>query len=69
MYDVGQLMLFMLYSTYRPGKHAVERSWKAELDLSPAMLQMLSRLLGEQETYPDTDTFVREAEALYNSLM
>ncbi|MNI86699.1 hypothetical protein D3C73_1438140 [compost metagenome] len=63
-------MLFMLYSTYRPEKHAVERSWKAELDfLSPAMLQMLSRLLGEQEAYPDTDTFVREAEALYKSLM
>jgi serine/threonine-protein kinase len=33
------------------------------------MLQILSRLLGEQETYPDTAVFIREAGELYKSLL
>ncbi|MNC41652.1 Serine/threonine-protein kinase PknJ [compost metagenome] len=68
LYDVGQLMLFMLYSGYRPEPAGEERSWREELNLSPGMLHLLSRLLGEQETYQDTSAFVREAEALHESL-
>lgn len=68
LYDIGQLMLFMLYSGYRPDPGGEERSWREELDLSPGMLRIVSRLLGEQEAYPDTAFFVREAEALHESL-
>ncbi|MBW4085428.1 protein kinase [Paenibacillus sp. S150] len=68
LYDIGQLMLFMLYSGYRPDREAAERSWREELDLSPGMLHILSRLLGEQETYADSAVFVREAGALHESL-
>lgn len=69
LYDVGQLMLFMLYSGYVPVRGGEERSWREELELSPGMLQILSRLLGEQETYPDTAGFMREAGELYKSLL
>ncbi|AIQ57433.1 serine/threonine protein kinase [Paenibacillus borealis] len=69
LYDVGQLMLFMLYSGYKPVRGGAERSWREELELSPGMLQMLSRLLGEQEAYPDTAVFIREAGELYKSLL
>ncbi|OKP87700.1 hypothetical protein A3844_09825 [Paenibacillus helianthi] len=68
LYDIGQFMLFMLYSGYRPEPGGRERSWREELDLSPGMLRIVSRLLGEQEAYPDTAVFVREAEALHESL-
>lgn len=68
LYDVGQLMLFMLYSGYRPEPGVEERNWREELSLSPGMLQLLSRLLGGQEPYSDTALFVREAEVLYKSL-
>lgn len=66
--DIGQLMLFMLYSSYRPEPGKEERSWREELDLSSEMLHILSRLLGEQEPYSDTAVFVREAEVLYERL-
>lgn len=69
LYDVGQLMLFMLYSGYQPVRGEAERSWREELELSPGMLQILSRLLGEQETYPDTEAFIREAGELYERLL
>lgn len=65
LYDIGQLMLFMLYSGYQPERGGAERSWREELNLSPGMLHVLARLLGEQATYPDTADFVREAEELY----
>lgn len=68
LYDVGQLMLFMLYSGYRPERNSEERSWREELTLSPGMMHILCRLLGEQEAYPDTAGFVREAEELYRIL-
>ncbi|MHA6529498.1 serine/threonine protein kinase [Paenibacillus sp. BAC0078] len=68
LYDIGQLMLFMLYSSYRPEPEKAERSWREELNLSPEMLQILSRLLGEQEPYSDTAFFVHEAEVLYERL-
>lgn len=69
LYDVGQLMLFMLYSGYHPQQGKAERTWREELELSLGMLQMLSRLLGEQEAYPDTAVFIREARELYKSLL
>ncbi|KWX87028.1 hypothetical protein AMQ83_15525 [Paenibacillus riograndensis] len=68
LYDIGQFMLFMLYSGYQPEPGAAERNWREELDLSPGMLHLLSRLLGEQEPYLDTALFVREAEVLHESL-
>ncbi|MNC45261.1 Serine/threonine-protein kinase B [compost metagenome] len=68
LYDVGQLMLFMLYSAYQPEPEGAERSWREELDLSPEMLHILTRLHGEQEAYEDTASFVREAEQFYKSL-
>ncbi|WP_379160790.1 serine/threonine protein kinase [Paenibacillus sp. sgz5001063] len=68
LYDIGQLMLFMLYSGFTPKPGEAERGWREELDLSPGMLRIVSRLLGEQEAYPDTGIFVREAEALHESL-
>ncbi|WP_342565304.1 protein kinase [Paenibacillus sp. FSL R7-0345] len=70
LYDMGQLMLFMLYSAYEPERGTAERSWREELNVSPEMLRLLSRLLGEQaEPYPGTSDFVREAAALYQSLL
>lgn len=68
LYDIGQLMLFMLYSAYQPEPEGAERSWREELDLSPEMLHILTRLHGEQEAYEDTASFVREAEQFYKSL-
>lgn len=62
-------MLFMLYSGYQHVRGGAERSWREELELSPGMQQMLSRMLGEQVTYPDTAVFVCEAEELYKSLL
>ncbi|WNS44032.1 protein kinase domain-containing protein [Paenibacillus sp. MMS20-IR301] len=71
LYDAGQLMLFMLYSGFKPERGAAERHWREELSLSPGMLQLLEKLLGEQGTlvYTDTGDFVREAEELYKCLM
>jgi serine/threonine-protein kinase len=68
LYDIGQFMLFMLYSGYRPQPGEAERNWREELSLSPGMLQLLSRLLGEREPYLDTAMFVCEAEVLHESL-
>lgn len=70
LYDMGQLMLFMLYSAYVPERGKQERSWREELKVSPDMLRLLNRLLGEHaEPYADTADFVRDAEAIHQSLL
>ncbi|MDF9841836.1 MULTISPECIES: protein kinase [unclassified Paenibacillus] len=70
LYDMGQLMLFMLYSAYEPERGKQERSWREELKVSPDMLVLLNRLLGEHaEPYADTADFIRDAEAIHQSLV
>lgn len=69
LYDIGQFMLFMLYSGYEPDPDGMEQGWREELDISPAMLHILERLLGEDNPYSSTVVFIREAEALHENLL
>ncbi|KGE18054.1 serine/threonine protein kinase [Paenibacillus wynnii] len=65
LFDIGHLMLYMLYSGYRPEPGMPERPWEEELSLSTAVRQILRRLLEEDNPYPDSATFVAD---LYTAL-
>lgn len=58
LFDIGHLMLYMLYSGYSPEPGIPERSWEEELSLSAAVRQILRRLLEEDNPYPDSAAFV-----------
>ncbi|WP_434748265.1 serine/threonine protein kinase [Paenibacillus amylolyticus] len=49
--DIGHFLLFMLYSAYEPQKGSVPASWQEELRLTPALHEMLERLLGLRPGY------------------
>ncbi|MCM3135151.1 protein kinase [Paenibacillus polysaccharolyticus] len=49
--DMGHFLLFMLYSAYEPQKGSAPASWQEELQLTPALHEMLERLLGLRPGY------------------
>ncbi len=49
--DIGHFLLFMLYSAYEPQKGSAPASWQEELQLTPALHEMLERLLGLRPGY------------------
>ncbi|MGN7456146.1 protein kinase domain-containing protein [Paenibacillus pasadenensis] len=46
LHDLGELLLFLLYSSYEPAPGAPERGWEEELELTPQARRLLRRLLG-----------------------
>ncbi|MFD2371431.1 serine/threonine protein kinase [Brevibacillus sp. GCM10020057] len=58
LYALGHFFLFLLYSGYTPQDGEPERSWEEELTLSPAVRQMIRRLLQIDEAYPDVRSFL-----------
>ncbi|MCK6077187.1 protein kinase [Paenibacillus silvae] len=51
--DIGHFLLFLLYSSYEPQKGHEPASWQEELRLTPALHEMLERLLGLRPAYED----------------
>ncbi|WP_244964879.1 serine/threonine protein kinase [Paenibacillus barcinonensis] len=49
--DIGHFLLFLLYSSYEPQKGHEPASWQEELQLTPALLELLERLLGLRPPY------------------
>lgn len=60
LYDIGHLMLFMLYSQFSPEPDAPEADWKEELQLSAGLREILIRLLEEGNPYRDTSEFTSD---------
>jgi serine/threonine protein kinase len=60
LFDIGHLMLFMLYSGFLPEAGEEERSWQEELNLSAPVRVMLSRLLGLEELYTRSGDFLKD---------
>ncbi|WP_150274341.1 serine/threonine protein kinase [Paenibacillus tepidiphilus] len=60
--DIGDLMLFMLYSRFDPGHDAAEADWMDELALSLPLKQILLRLLEEDKPYLHTSELVSDLE-------
>lgn len=58
LFALGHFFLFLLYSSYTPRQGEPERSWEEELTLSPAVRQMIRRLLQIDEAYPDVRAFL-----------
>ncbi|WP_249898109.1 protein kinase family protein [Paenibacillus sp. PK3_47] len=68
LYDIGHLMLFMLYSQFSPEPDAPEAGWMEELQLSGELREILLRLLEEGNPYPDTSGFVSDLERILPGL-
>ncbi|MEC0183731.1 protein kinase [Paenibacillus peoriae] len=62
LYDVGHLMLFMLYSSYEPQPDQPPGSWQEELKLSPSVRHMLERLFQMGPRYEHSRQFILELE-------
>lgn len=62
LYDVGHLMLFMLYSSYEPQPDQPPGSWQEELELSPPVRRVLERLFQLRPRYEHGRQFVLELE-------
>ncbi|WP_151734911.1 serine/threonine protein kinase ['Paenibacillus yunnanensis' Narsing Rao et al. 2020] len=60
--DVGELMLFMLYSRFDPGRDAAEADWMDELALSAQLKHILLRLLGEDTPYLHTSELISDLQ-------
>ncbi|WP_275582025.1 serine/threonine protein kinase [Bacillus ectoiniformans] len=61
-YDLGELLLFLLYSPYSfKGKRALP--WTEELSLEEETAYLLKRLLGIRDRYPDTYEMAKDVEA------
>lgn len=64
LYDIGHLMLFMLYSSFEPDRQAAavagtaEPDWREELPLTPGMRSMLERLLGDGAPFVSAEDFI-----------
>jgi serine/threonine protein kinase len=69
LFDIGHLMLYMLYSGYSPEQGVPERSWEEELSLSTAVRQILRRLLEEDAPYPDSASFVADLHKALGELL
>ncbi|MGM1022083.1 MAG: serine/threonine protein kinase [Bacillota bacterium] len=62
LYDVGHLMLFMLYSSYEPQPNQPPGSWQEELKLSPPVRHLLERLFQIGPRYEHSRQFMLELE-------
>ncbi|WP_223066135.1 serine/threonine protein kinase [Paenibacillus caui] len=60
LFDIGHLMLFMLYSSFTPESGVMERHWSEELKLSKQLRLILRRLFGEDEPYQHCSDFVAD---------
>ncbi|MET3212081.1 UNVERIFIED_CONTAM: hypothetical protein ABIC26_005089 [Paenibacillus sp. PvR008] len=62
LYDVGHLMLFMLYSSYEPQPDQPPGSWQEELKLSPPVRHLLECLFQIGPRYEHSRQFMLELE-------
>jgi serine/threonine-protein kinase len=60
LFDIGHLMLFMLYSGFAPESEVMERNWLEELKLSEKLRLILLRLLEVNEPYRRSSDFVAD---------
>jgi len=58
LFALGHFFLFLLYSGYTSKEEKSERSWEEELSLSPAIRQMIRRLLQLDAPYPSVCAFL-----------
>ncbi|WP_410514570.1 protein kinase [Paenibacillus sp. BR2-3] len=68
LFDIGHLMLYMLYSGYSPDPGIPERSWGEELSLTAPVRQILRRLLEDDDPYPNTAVFVADLHTALGGL-
>ena len=66
LYALGHFFLFMLYSGYTANENEPERSWEEELSLSPALHQMIRRLLQLDQPYENVHEWLLELDTLLN---
>lgn len=65
LHGCGHLLLFMLYSGYQPREGVPARSWEEELELSPAAVRVIKKLLAAgEEGYRDAAECMAELDAL-----
>ncbi|AJY74469.1 serine/threonine protein kinase [Paenibacillus beijingensis] len=50
LHGSGHLLLFLLYSGYKPPEDAPSRSWEEELELFPEIARVIRKLLTEDES-------------------
>jgi serine/threonine-protein kinase len=62
LYDIGHLMLFMLYTGYEPKPDQPPGSWQEELKLSPPVRRILERLFQIRPSYESSRQFMLELE-------
>ncbi|GED72752.1 serine/threonine protein kinase [Brevibacillus reuszeri] len=63
LYALGHFFLFMLYSGYTANEHEPERSWEEELSLTPALHQMIRRLLQLDPRYDDVQEWLIDLDS------
>lgn len=61
-YDFGQMILFLLYSTFK-GKKSKRRTWIEELSLHPATVKFLKKLLGISDPFANMAEIEKDLEA------
>lgn len=64
LYDVGHLMLFLLYSGYKPEAGQPDLSWEEELELTPAVRGLLRRLLELDRPYASAGELMADLESV-----
>jgi len=67
-YDIGECLLFLLYSTYT-GKRKRKGSWLDELVLNDATVELLKKLLGIDEGYPDVPSLREDLDRTIKKLL
>lgn len=74
LYDMGHLMLFMLYSSFEPDSQTAaapgipDPDWRDELRLTPGMRCMLERLLGDGAPFVSAEDFISALHTGLDSL-
>ncbi|WP_186577900.1 serine/threonine protein kinase [Aquibacillus kalidii] len=66
-YDLGDFLLFLLYSTYHSSIKR-GRSWMEELEIHPKTSHLLKRLLGIEQPYSDTAEVMEDVVQVLNYL-
>lgn len=66
LYGLGHLMLFLLYSGYKPEGGQEERGWEEELALSPGTKAIIRRLLADEQSggWPSATACAAELDRL-----
>jgi len=66
-YDLGQILLFLLYSEFK-GKKSKKRTWLEELTLHSATVKLLKKLLAISEPYTNGDKIENDLKSVREAL-